>query len=287
MDTLTLGLLQGNFLSAFDEPRAELREVARLQSKMTREDFQQNQSLLLHLIRQAADEGAQLVLSPESYLDGWSACWDIVRQMATTIPGPETDELCDLAKERNIWICVGMFERVNGKIYNAAILISAEGIVVGVYRKTHETPSVLEQMPYSLGDTLSVYETPWGKAGMLVCHDRWYPENARTLALQGAKFVLNPVATSIFAPGHTYYDVHRCVLRTQAYINGLFWISCNSANHGGNSLAIDAQGAIITEASGKEEVLLTTLDFTREERYEFLQNLRADIYFNRPGKVDI
>ena len=109
MSKLTIGLLQANFISAFNEPNADIRKIAHIKSDLTEEDFQHNHRLLIELINQAAGKGAQLVLAPESYRDGWSARSDIIEKAAVAIPGPEIEELCKAAKGSNVWVCVGLY----------------------------------------------------------------------------------------------------------------------------------------------------------------------------------
>ena len=111
MRKLTIALLQGNFRSAFDETIPEIAQIADRRADMGPEDFRSNQRLLISLARRAAEEGAELVVGPESYLDGWSNSWEILNAAATTIPGPETDELCAIARELKIWMCVCLFEK--------------------------------------------------------------------------------------------------------------------------------------------------------------------------------
>ena len=278
MKPLKVGLLQATFRSAFRETIPDIARESRPQEQMGEEDFRHNHELLIAMAREAAGKGADLVLGPESYLDGWSARADILQRVARPIPGPEIEQLCDVAAELKIWMCVGLFERADGAIYNSAVLISSEGRIEGVYRKTHETAGVLADMPYELGDALPVFETPWGTLGILVCHDRWYPEAVRTLRCSGAELVLNPTATAAFSPYHAYHDIHRCTLRAQAYQNAMFWVSCNAGNHGGHSVIVAPDGTVIAEASGGQEVAVVDLDPGSYSGYDFVSNLRGDLY---------
>jgi predicted amidohydrolase len=275
---LKIGLLQGNFRSAFPETIPEIARVAQPREQMSVDDFRYNQQLLILLAHEAALAGADLVVGPESYLDGWSANFEILCAAATEIPGAITEELCAVAAELRIWMCVGLFEKAEGKIFNSAVLISSEGKNVGTYRKTHETVSVLARMPYVLGDRLPIFETAWGKLGILICHDRWYPEAVRTLRCRGAELILNPAATAVFSPHHRYHEIHRCALRAQAYQNGIFWVSCCGSNHGGHSLVISPDGTVVTEASGAQQALVVEVDPGAHGNYDFVSNLRAGLY---------
>jgi len=279
MRDLSIGILQGNFRSSFDEKLAHVRAVADLVPEMRDADFAHNMSVLKRLAREAAKQGAQLTVTSESFRDGWSANAGTIERTATPIPGPVTDELCDLSRELQLWLCAGLFELAGDRIYNSAVLISADGQLAGVYRKTHETKDVLLRMPYTLGDELPVFDSPWGTIGMLICHDRWYPENARTLARRGAKIVLNPTATAVFHPKAEYFDIHRCVLRSQAYLNQLWWVSCNAGNHGAHSVIVNPRGDILGAAGDGEQVLVTRLPIGSIEGYDFRSNVRdAAVY---------
>ena len=278
MKPITLGLLQCNFRSAFDEKIPQIARVAGQKCPMYPRDVRFNHELLIAQMRDAACHGAKLLLTPESYLDGWSFDKDILDRVATTVPGPQTEELGSLARHLGVWLCVAMFVREDGQVFNAAVIIDDSGGVQGIYRKTHETRPVLESMPYDLGGDLPVFDTPWGVVGVLICHDRWYPEAARTLRRRGAELILNPLAAAIVGPYHPYHEIHHCVVRAQAYLNGLFWVSCNSANHGGHSMVIAPDGSVIARAGGDQENLIVTLDPDGHSSYDFVANVRDELY---------
>ena len=112
MEKFRMALLQGNFRSNFTETVPQIAETAKFKEQMGPEDFRHNQDLLISMIRRAAGLGAELVVGPESYLDGWSFRKEVCLAASTTIPGPETEELSALASELKIWMCVGLFEKV-------------------------------------------------------------------------------------------------------------------------------------------------------------------------------
>ena len=270
MKPLKLGLLQCNFRSAFDETIPQIAQVAGGKCSMGPDDVRFNHELLIAQIRAAAADGARLLITPESYLDGWSFDKNIMDRVVTSVPGPQTDEMGALAKQLGVWLCVAMFIREGRRVFNACIIMDDSGGVQGIYRKTHETRPVLESMPYDLGDGLPVFDTPWGVVGVLICHDRWYPEAARALRRRGAELILNPVAAAVVGPYHPYHEIHQCVLRAQAYLNGVFWASCNSANHGGHSIVIAPDGSILTRAGADQQTLVTTLEPDNHSSYDFV-----------------
>ncbi len=278
MKPLAIGLLQGNFRNAFREKIPEVQAASDYRETLNAEDFEHNQQKLAALIRSAASDGADLVLSPESYLDGWSYDRDILDRVAVPVDSTVVTRLRELAAELAVWICAGLFLRDGEKIFNAAVLIDAGGSITMTYRKTHETAEVMEQMPYDLGDELPVVDTPWGKAGILICHDRWYPEAYHALRLKGAEFILNPTAGPTFWPGHSYHEIHRCCLRAHAYGSSVFLACCNSANHGGHSVIIAPDGSIVAEAGEGEEVLVSRLDSDDYSSYDFMSRRRPTLY---------
>jgi predicted amidohydrolase len=278
MKKLRLALLQANFRSSFPEKVPAIARVARPRKRMRAEDYEFNHRLLLSLARKAVAKGAQLVVGPESYLDGWSFERGSLPRIALSLEDPRITECRNLARKLRLWMCIAFMEKTKRAIYNSAILISSTGKIAGHYRKTHETKDVLAQMPYTLGDDLPVFRTPWGKVGILICHDRWYPENARTLRMKGAELILNPTATAVFNPCHKYHDIHRCVQRSLAYVNGLFWASCNSANHGGHGVVIAPDGNVIAEGSSQQAIVIADLDPRSHSRYDFISNLKPRLY---------
>ena len=279
MTPVTLGLIQANLRNAFRENHPELRRVFDRRETLTRNDIDHNHRKIVDLIREAAVGGAELVVTPESYLEGWSCNGDILNQYSTTTDGPYVKELRALAAELGVWICCGVCVKEKDVVFSEALLIDSSGCIAHEYRKTHETADVLRRIPqFSLGQELSVASTPWGKVGMLVCHDRWYGENYRTLRMKGAEFILNPTATAMFWPGHPYFDVHRCTLRAHAYANGLFIASCNALHHGGHSVVVAPDGSIICEGGLEKEVVLCRICPSGYSPYDFASNLNPHLY---------
>ena len=286
MKSLTIGLLQLNFRNAFREKFSELSCSSDYRETLEETDFCHNQDVLLAQIRQSAAAGAELILTPESYLDGWSFDSGILERVAVDLDNSKVSELRKLASELGVWLCASLFLREGGRTFNSAILIDSEGALALVYRKIHETKDVLEHMPYDLGDELPVVQTPWGRVGILICHDRWYAEAYHSLRLQGAELILNPVAAATFWPGHPYHDIHRCNLRCHAYSSSVFLACCNSANHGGHSLIIAPDGSAIAEAGQGEEILMHRLDPSAHSSYDFVAGLKPSAYRAAGDRVD-
>ncbi len=278
MQPVKIALLQCNFRSAFDETIPSIARVAGPRSAMTPDDLRFNHELLISQAREAAAMGAKLLVTPESYLDGWSFDASIMERTAMTIPGPRIDELVRLSAELVVWMLVAVMVKTDRGLYNACVVIDDRGQIRTIYYKTHETKAVLKRMPYVLGEELPVFETPWGRAGVLICHDRWYPEAVRTLRRRGAEMIFNPTAAAAFSPDHPYSDIHQSVLRSHAYLNGIFFASCNGANHGGHSLVIAPDGQVIARGLAEQQIVLADLDPAAHGSYDFVSNLREGLY---------
>tara|TARA_R110002111_G_scaffold256979_2_gene324673 strand:+ start:177552 stop:178904 length:1353 start_codon:yes stop_codon:yes gene_type:complete len=142
------------------------------------------------LIAQAAEQKADLVVLPESitvYGTGLSYA-----ESAEPIPGPSTKYFSQLAKQHNLYIVVGLYERAEHLIYNVAVLIGPDGELVGKYRKVTLPRGEIEG-GVTPGHEYPVFETRFGKVGMMICYDGFFPEVARELSKNGAEVIAWPV----------------------------------------------------------------------------------------------
>ena len=106
-------------------------------------------------------------------------------------------ELSLLAKELHVVLPISFFERCNNAFYNSIVIIDADGTNLGVYRKSHipDGPGYQEKFYFTPGDTgFKVFNTLYGKIGVAICWDQWFPEAARCMVLQGAEILLYPTA---------------------------------------------------------------------------------------------
>ncbi|TWU24237.1 (R)-stereoselective amidase [Novipirellula galeiformis] len=142
------------------------------------------------LIAEAAQQNADLVVLPETltgYQSGRTSA-----EVAESMPGPTSDYFAALAKKYDLYIAAGLHEREGHLIYNVAVLLGPEGEMVGKYRKVSLTRNEIGSgvMP---GDEYPVFETRFGKVGMMVCYDGFFPEVARELSNRGAEVIAWPV----------------------------------------------------------------------------------------------
>lgn len=250
------------------------------------------------LIRQAAADGAQIVVTQELFLTPYfCTVEDTARfDLADILPGPITDELSALAGELGIVLVASLFEhRGPGLYHNTAAIIDADGSLLGFYRKNHipQDPGFEEKFYFTPGDLgYPVWDTRFGKLGVLICWDQWYPEAARLMALGGAQILLYPTAIgwlpeekpSLGVAQHTAWET---VQRGHAVANGCFVAAVNrSGTHDGTefwgrSFIANPYGEIVAKAcTEKEEILYYDLD------YEVVENFRRIWPFFRDRRID-
>src|SRR6476659_5879787 len=150
--------------------------------------------------REAADQGAQVVCHQELFRSQYFCREENAKlfDLAECIPGPSTDALSNVAKEKKVSIIASLFEkRATGLYHNTAVVIDADGSILGLYRKMHipDDPLYYEKFYFTPGDTgFRAWQTKYAKIGVLICWDQWFPEGARLTALQGAQILFYPTA---------------------------------------------------------------------------------------------
>ena len=147
------------------------------------------------MLEDAAEKSCRLVLLPECLDFAWTH--PSAKTEAQPIPGPYSDILCKLAKTYNLYLCAGLTERFEDKIYNTAIFISPEGNILLKYRKINVL--TVAQDIYSIGETLSVVKTPFGVVGVNICSDNYIDslDIGHTLARMGAQIILSPSSWTV------------------------------------------------------------------------------------------
>lgn len=185
---------------------------------------------------------------------------DADEQAATSIPGPVTDRLGDLARELGVWLVPGsLVERAeDGRRYNTAVAVSPDGEIVARYRK------LFPWRPYEAlesGSDFVTFDIPGkGRVGLAICFDGSFPEVARQLAWLGAEVIVQPTLTTT-----RDRDMEVVMARANAFANQVFVVNVNAAspNGVGESVIVDAEGTISQHAGGGEEVLFAVLDLDR------------------------
>ena len=250
------------------------------------------------LTRQAGKSGAQIICYQELF---YGPYFGIVQDKkyydyAESVPGPTTERFQELAKELGMVIVLPIYEEENtGVLYNTAVVIDADGRLLGKYRK-HHIPHVdrfWEKFYFRPGNTgWPVFDTKVGKVGVNICYDRHFPESWRNLGLAGAEIVFNPNASK---PGlsNRLWEIEQ---PAAAAANGYFVAVPNrvgieteefgdqAVDFYGSSYIVDPKGNYVAgpASTKEEELLLTTVDMDeiRNTRYDwqFYRDRRPDAY---------
>ena len=269
-------------------------------------DPQENVEKAAARVAEAAAKGAQVVCLPELYRSPYfcqredAALFDL----AETVPGPSTERLSTVARERGVAIVVPIFERrAPGLYHNSAVVLDADGRTAGLYRKMHipDDPAFYEKFYFTPGDLgFKAFDTRHGRIGTLICWDQWYPEGARLTALQGASILFYPTAIGWHPHekakhGAAQRDAWRTIQRGHAIANGCWVAAVNRVGHErtvpgepglefwGTSFLCDPFGVVVAEAStDREEILVAEVDVARMEEvrrgWPFLRDRRIDAY---------
>ncbi len=247
-------------------------------------DKDTNWNRIERLVREAALEGgAKVVVTPEGALDGYvinevnaekgsekAALVKKFIELAEPLDGPYIKKACALSNELNIFLVLGFLELDNETTYNTCILIDPDGDIIGKYSKTHFAQGyTINPSCYVPGEQYPVFQTPFGKVGMMICYDRQLPEPARILALKGAQV--------LFVPSYgSYTDKdgwNTVLLRTRAYENQTPLVF----SHPFQSLLLDEDGDL--RAIGKANEVIYYEINTSPDRYEGrFKNRRPETY---------
>jgi N-carbamoylputrescine amidase len=255
-------------------------------------------------IREAAKRGAQIVCLQELFRSQYFCREENAElfELAETVPGPTSTALTGLARQLGVVIIAPFFERRAAGVYhNSAMVIDADGSLRGLYRKMHipDDPLYYEKFYFTPGDLgFLSFETRFGKIGVLICWDQWYPEGARLTSLRGANILFYPTAIGWHPAEKAQYgaaqlDAWRTIQRSHAIANGVFVAAVNRVGFEGprdkglefwgSSFIADPFGQVIAQASAdKEEVLVAECDLAQMEdvrrNWPFLRDRRIDAY---------
>jgi N-carbamoylputrescine amidase len=251
-------------------------------------------------IRVAAQKGAKIVCLPELFRSRYFCQSEDHRnfKLAETIPGPSTEMLGAVARQKGIVIVASLFERRSAGIYhNTAVVIDADGSIAGKYRKMHipDDPLYYEKFYFTPGDLgFPSFQTRYAKIGALVCWDQWFPEGARLAALSGAQILFYPTTIGWIpkeppAVARNQRTAWELIQRSHAVANGVFVASVNRVgregklNFWGSSFVAGPFGEIVARAGGaREEILFAKCDLRKIEEtrqsWPFLRDRRIDAY---------
>ncbi len=268
-------------------------------------DKQANIDKAADLICQAANQGAQIVCLQELFASYYFCQSENHAhfELAEPIPGPTTDLLCQVAAKNEVVIVASLFEKRSAGIYhNTAVVIEADGTLLGSYRKMHipDDPGYYEKFYFTPGDLgFRAWDTSAGRLGVCICWDQWFPEAARATALHGADIIFYPTAIGWHPAekaefGIIQHDAWQTMQRSHAIANGCYVVAVNRVGHEapdggegiefwGQSFVSSPDGQIIAAAKQDEEtVLLAEINMQAIERqrthWPFLRDRRIDAY---------
>ncbi|RZJ87472.1 MAG: N-carbamoylputrescine amidase, partial [Brevundimonas sp.] len=164
------------------------------------DDLQDNIDRTIGFIREAAGNGAQVILPSELFQGPYFCVSQEEHWFGHAYEWREhpcVTQLAPVARELGVAIPVSIFEREGPQYYNSLVMLDADGEALGVYRKSHipDGPGYQEKYYFRPGDTgFKVWKTRFGKVGVGICWDQWYPETARAMMLQGAEVLMYPTA---------------------------------------------------------------------------------------------
>ena len=268
-------------------------------------NVEDNCNRLAQRIAKLAQQGAQLVVLQELHNSLYFCQTENVDlfNLASPIPGKDTEFYSKVAKENGVVLVTSLFEkRAAGLYHNTAVVFEKDGSIAGKYRTMHipDDPAYYEKFYFTPGDLgFHPIQTSVGKLGVQVCWDQWYPEGARLMALQGAEILIYPTAIGWESSDTDDENARQreawiTVQRGHAVANGLPVITVNRVGHEpdpsgqtngiqfwGSSFVAGPQGEFIVQASSdKEEDILTEIDLERSENvrrwWPFLRDRRIE-----------
>jgi N-carbamoylputrescine amidase len=264
-------------------------------------DRDENVAKAERLVRQAAARGAQVVLIPELFETPYFCAVQksSFYKLAHPLQGhPTVAHFLAVAKDLGVVIPVSVYERAGTALFNTVVVIDADGKALGHYRKSHipQAPGYEEKYYFSPGDTgFEPFATAYGKLGIAICWDQWFPEAARALVLRGAEFLMYPTAigTEPNDPGVDSMEHWRIVMRGHAGANMVPVVAANrvgreitddvSMTFYGSSFIADHLGALtVTADRESEQVLVQSFDLESCRDYRqgwgCFRDRRPDLY---------
>ena len=227
----------------------------------------ENLQQFAELIEQAAIEKADIVCLPEGItLVGTGLDYVTVSE---PVPGPTTNFLGEIARKNSMYIVAGILEKDGETVYNTAVLINRKGEVAGKYHKVSLPREEIEG-GVTPGDTLPVFDTDFGKIGMMICWDVTFPEAARTLAFQGAEVIFLPI-----------WGGHLILAKARALENQVYLVS---SSYDMKTAVFDQEGKIIKEATEEDPVIVVEVDLNKKKYWPWLGDFKGRIKREVPTK---
>jgi predicted amidohydrolase len=234
-------------------------------TRSPQENLDQFAGLVAEAARRRADivclpEGITVVGNGKSYLEA-----------AEPIPGPSTRFLGELARNHRLYLVAGLYEREGKAIYNTSVLIGRDGTLAGKYRKVCLPREEIEG-GITPGHEYPVFDTDFGRVGMMICWDVHFPEVARALAVRGAEVILMPI-----------WGGNETLARARAIENQLYLVA---SGYDFKTAIFDKTGHPLAETTEDPSVLISEVDFNERQLWPWLGDWRARIWREGPPRGD-
>ena len=267
-------LLAGGGRPSRRKPLTSRIRIGQIKVYPVKGDLKANHATLMEtLAGMARQHELDVVITPEGFLDGYVSTQDDVRKedMPAYAVAPQTcsyvEAARDWAKRNKTWLIYGCTRTAADGIFNTALIINRDGRLIGAYDKLHLQT---HDHKYTPGKHLNVYDSDFGTFGVMICADRRWPETVRTLALGGARIIMNPTYGM-------HGEMNLCMMRTRAYENGIYI----AFTHPGQSLITGPKGNIVCNNKAKDRTFTVTevdLSDSLLDKSGHLRDRRTDVY---------
>lgn len=193
-------------------------------------------------------------------------------EVSEPVPGPTTERLGAMARKLNSYVVGGLYERVGEILYNTAVLIDRQGRLAGKYRKTH-LPREEVEAGLTPGDHYPVFDTDFGRVGLMICWDLQFPEPCRAMALQGAEVILLPI-----------WGGSEVLARARAIENHLFMIT---SSYDMKTFIVNPAGEVLAEATAQAPVAAAELHLDRKILQPWLGDMKPRTWKERRPDIPV